>query len=77
MLEDLKEKEERCLRLDTELRHLLESLAIMLSTPVRFVDSSELSIKERIRDLLSDAKDKSTVTKLNIFFVYYSTMKQF
>ncbi|XP_014283811.1 coiled-coil domain-containing protein 170 isoform X2 [Halyomorpha halys] len=57
--EELKDKEERSLRLDTELRHLLESLAILLSSPVRFVESNELSIKERIRDLLSDAKDKS------------------
>ncbi|CAH1407639.1 unnamed protein product [Nezara viridula] len=57
--EELKDKEEKSLRLDTELRHLLESLAILLSSPVRFVESNELSIKERIRDLLSDAKDKS------------------
>ncbi|XP_014254517.1 coiled-coil domain-containing protein 170 isoform X3 [Cimex lectularius] len=57
--DDLKLKEEKGLRLETELRHLLESLAILLSSPVRFVESTEISIKDKIRDLINEAKDKS------------------
>ncbi|KAK9507669.1 hypothetical protein O3M35_007475 [Rhynocoris fuscipes] len=57
--EDLKQKEDKSMRLETELRHLLESLAILLSTPVRFVESNEISIKEKVRDLINEAKEKS------------------
>ncbi|BES94406.1 coiled-coil domain containing 170 [Nesidiocoris tenuis] len=57
--DDLRIKEEKALRLETELKHLLESLAILLSTPVRFVEAHESSIKEKVRDLINEAKDKS------------------
>ncbi|KAF6210174.1 hypothetical protein GE061_013276 [Apolygus lucorum] len=57
--DDLRSREEKALRLETELKHLLESLAILLSSPVRFVESNECSIKEKVRDLLNEAKDKS------------------
>ncbi|KAG8286374.1 hypothetical protein J6590_061594 [Homalodisca vitripennis] len=58
--DDLKQREEKGQRLQNELRHLLESLAIMLSTPCRFVESQECAVKDRIRELLSDNKDKSS-----------------
>lgn len=54
-------RDEKCQRLQNENRHLLESLAIMLSTPSRFVESLEGSIKERIRELLTENKDKTAV----------------
>lgn len=56
-------REEKCQRLQNENRHLLESLAIMLSTPSRFVESLEGSIKDRIRELLTENKDRAAVRK--------------
>ncbi|GLH16415.1 Coiled-coil domain-containing protein C6orf97, partial [Gryllus bimaculatus] len=57
---DLKLKEDKNQRLQNELRHLLESLAILLSSPGKYVESQEDSIKNRIRELLQDNKEKST-----------------
>ncbi|XP_073990319.1 coiled-coil domain-containing protein 170 isoform X2 [Rhodnius prolixus] len=57
--DELKQKEDKSMRLETELRHLLESLAIQLSTPIRFVESNEVSIKDKVRDLINEAKEKS------------------
>lgn len=65
--DDLKQREEKGQRLQNELRHLLESLAIMLSTPCRFVESHECSVKERIRELLNDNKDKTSVSSVSSF----------
>lgn len=59
--EDLKLKEEKLQRLQNELRHLLESLAIQLSSPARFVDTQEGSIKERLREIIQENKDRLTV----------------
>lgn len=61
---DLCQSEEKTIRVQNELRHVLESLAIMLGTPTKFCEASELSIKERIRDLLGENKDKSSVSRL-------------
>ena len=61
--EEVKIREEKWLRLQNELRHLIESLAIMLSSPSRFVESSEGCIKERIREILSDNKDLVVVSR--------------
>jgi hypothetical protein len=62
--DDLKQKDEKSQRLQNDLRHLLESLAITLSTPARFVESEESCIKERIRDLLHDVKEKCMVSSI-------------
>lgn len=61
LTEDLKLKEEKLQRLQNELRHLLESLAIQLSSPARFVDTQEGSIKERLREVVQENKDRLTV----------------
>lgn len=47
--------------MQNELRHLLESVAILISTPNRFVESHENAIKDRIREILADSKDQSLV----------------
>jgi len=60
-VEDLKLKEEKLQRLQNELRHLLESLAIQLSSPVRFVETQEGSIRERLREVLQENKDRLMV----------------
>ncbi|CAH1160270.1 unnamed protein product [Phaedon cochleariae] len=57
--DELKIKEEKIQRLHADYKHTLESLAIMLSTPSRFVDSLEEVIKDRIHEILDDNKDKS------------------
>ncbi|XP_039285474.1 coiled-coil domain-containing protein 170 [Nilaparvata lugens] len=57
--DDLKQREEKGNRLQNELRHLIESLAILLSTPVRFVESHESCVKERIREIICENQDKS------------------
>jgi ElaB/YqjD/DUF883 family membrane-anchored ribosome-binding protein len=61
LTEDLKLKEDKLQRLQNELRHLLESLAIQLSSPARFVDTQEGSIKERLREVMQENKDRLTV----------------
>lgn len=66
-VEELKMREEKCQRLQNENRHLLESLAIMLSTPSRFVESLEGSIKDRIREVLTENKDKTAVRALMVY----------
>lgn len=60
--EDLKAREEKTQRVQNEFRHLLESVAILISTPSRFVESHENAIKDRIREILVDNKDHSLVT---------------
>ncbi|XP_074113636.1 uncharacterized protein LOC141536796 isoform X1 [Cotesia typhae] len=55
--DDLKNREEKLSRVQNELRHLLESLAILVSTPNRFVESHENSIKDRIREITAENKD--------------------
>ncbi|CAL1689015.1 unnamed protein product [Lasius platythorax] len=57
--EDLKAREEKTQRVQNDLRHLLESLAILVSTPSRFVESHENAIKDRVREILADNKDQS------------------
>ncbi|RVE42097.1 hypothetical protein evm_013242 [Chilo suppressalis] len=57
--EDLRHREEKYQRLQTEYRSTLESIAILLSLPSRFVEAHESTIKDRIREILSDNKDKS------------------
>nr|CAD7571336.1 unnamed protein product [Timema californicum] len=58
--EDLKTRDEKLQRVQNELRHLLETLAIQLSSPARFVESTESSIRERLREVLQDNKDQSS-----------------
>ncbi|XP_070168634.1 coiled-coil domain-containing protein 170 isoform X2 [Polyergus mexicanus] len=57
--EDLKAREEKTQRVQNDSRHFLESLAILVSTPNRFVESHENAIKDRIREILADNKDQS------------------
>lgn len=61
--EDLRHREEKYQRLQTEFRNTLESIAILLSLPTRFVEAHESTIKDRIREILSDNKDKSVVSR--------------
>ncbi|KAB0799166.1 hypothetical protein PPYR_07046 [Photinus pyralis] len=58
--DDLKIQDEKIQRLHLEHQSTLEDVALLLSTPTRFVDSIEEAIKDRIRDLLADNRDKST-----------------
>ncbi|XP_023952719.2 coiled-coil domain-containing protein 170 isoform X2 [Bicyclus anynana] len=57
--EDLRHRDEKYQRLQTDFRNTMESIAILLSLPTRFVEAHESTIKDRIRELLSDNKDKS------------------
>lgn len=59
--DELKVREERGHRLQNELRHLLETLAIAMSTPARFVESTEEGVKNRIREIVQESKDKCLV----------------
>ncbi|KAK5643627.1 hypothetical protein RI129_007472 [Pyrocoelia pectoralis] len=58
--DDLKIQDEKFQRLHLEHRSALEDIALLLSTPSRFVDSIEEAIKDQIRDILADYRDKST-----------------
>ncbi|XP_063533193.1 coiled-coil domain-containing protein 170 isoform X2 [Cydia strobilella] len=57
--EDLRHRDEKYQRLQTEFRNTMESIAILLSLPTRFVEAHESTIKDRIREILSDNKDKT------------------
>ncbi|KAK6640483.1 hypothetical protein RUM44_012178 [Polyplax serrata] len=52
-------KEEKSHRLQSELRLFLESLAIALSTPTRFVGSTEDEIKNGIKAIVQESKEKA------------------
>lgn len=66
-------------RVQNELRHLLESLAILVSGPNRYVESHENSIKDRIREILAENKDQALVFRLSyrIFSTNVSLMERF
>lgn len=57
--EDLRHRDEKHQRLQAEFRNTMESIAILLSLPTRFVEAHESTIKDRIREILSENKDKS------------------
>ncbi|ENN80621.1 hypothetical protein YQE_02963, partial [Dendroctonus ponderosae] len=57
--EEIKVRDDRVQRLQAEQKHTLESLAIQLSTPTRFVDSIEMTIKEKLHEVLSENKEKT------------------
>lgn len=68
--DELKLKEDKIQRLHTDHKHTLESIAIVLSTPSRFVESLETTIKDRIHEILSENQEKSAVKfykLINIF----------
>ncbi|PBC29996.1 Coiled-coil domain-containing protein [Apis cerana cerana] len=57
--EDLMQREEKCQRLQTDYRHFLESLAVLVSGPNRFIESQENAIKDRVREILAESKDQA------------------
>ncbi|CAL7934683.1 unnamed protein product [Xylocopa violacea] len=57
--EDLKHREEKAQRAQTELRRVLESLAMLVSSPNRFVEPDENGIKDRVREILAENKDQA------------------
>ncbi|XP_013136804.1 PREDICTED: coiled-coil domain-containing protein 170 [Papilio polytes] len=57
--EDLRHRDEKYQKLHSEFRNTMESIAILLSLPTRFVEAHETTIKDRIREILGDNKDKS------------------
>ncbi|XP_076655762.1 coiled-coil domain-containing protein 170 isoform X2 [Halictus rubicundus] len=57
--DELKHRDEKMQRAQHETRHLLESLAILVSGPNRFVESHENAIKDRIREILAENKDQA------------------
>lgn len=60
-IDDIKIREDKNQRLQHEYRAAMESIAILLSLPTRYIDCNENSIKDRIREILSDNKDLSVV----------------
>lgn len=85
-IEDLRHRDEKFQRLHAEFRNTMESIAILLSLPTRFVEAHESTIKDRIREVLSENKDKSMVSipillkieyyiefkEIRVFFFYIS-----
>ncbi|CAH1110880.1 unnamed protein product [Psylliodes chrysocephalus] len=60
MRDEIKAKDERMQRLSADHKHSLETLAILLSNPSRYVDSLEASIKERIHEILNENNEKTS-----------------
>lgn len=65
--EDLRHRDEKYQRIQAEFRNTMESIAILLSLPTRFVEAHESTIKDRIREILSDNKDKTVVSQTKLF----------
>lgn len=65
------QREEKCQRLQTELRHFLESLAVLVSGPNRFVESHENAIKDRIKEILAENKDQALVLLPHFPILYF------
>jgi hypothetical protein len=63
-------REEKATRSQCELRRVLEGLAVQLSSPARFVDAQEESIRERIRELQHECKERSVVS-FNLCILVY------
>lgn len=61
-------REEKIQRLQADHKNSLESLAIILSTPSRFVECLEATIKDRIHEILTDNQEKSAVKYQSIYF---------
>lgn len=55
------QREEKWQRLQTEYRHFLESLAVLMGGPNRFIESQENAIKDRVREILAESKDQAIV----------------
>ena len=59
--DDVKKKEEKIQEVQNELTHLLETLAIITSTPTHFVEPQIHTIKDRIKQIVHDIKEKTMV----------------
>ena len=70
------QRDEKCQRVQAELRHLLESLAMLVSGPNRFIESHENVIKDRIREILAENKDQALVLLhfSHYFLLYLSSL---
>ncbi|XP_065211761.1 coiled-coil domain-containing protein 170 isoform X3 [Planococcus citri] len=56
---DVKKKEEKIQEVQNELTHLLETLAIITSTPTHFVEPQIHTIKDRVKQIVHDIKEKT------------------
>jgi hypothetical protein len=72
--EEVKSREEKASRSQCELRRVLEGLAVQLSSPSRFVDAQEENIRERIRELQHECKEKSIVSNMIISIKGFSRL---
>lgn len=70
--ENLGITEDRANKAEKELKNFQESVAIQLSSGSRMVDSTPLGIRERIKDLMLELKEKQYVSetdfKTNLVF---------
>jgi hypothetical protein len=69
LLENLGIMEDRANKAEKELRNFQESMAIQLSSGSRMVDPTPLGIRERIKDVLLELKEKQYVCIVICFFV--------
>lgn len=60
-LDELKQKEDKIQEVQNGLTHFLETLAIITSTPTHFVEPQASTIKERVKEIVHEAKEKSLV----------------
>ncbi len=58
---ELKQKDDKIQEVQNELIHLLETLAIITSTPTHFVEPQAMTIRERVKEIVHEIKEKSVV----------------
>nr|XP_031845518.1 coiled-coil domain-containing protein 170 isoform X4 [Nomia melanderi]XP_031845519.1 coiled-coil domain-containing protein 170 isoform X4 [Nomia melanderi] len=57
--DESKQREEKLQRAQNDTRRILETLAVLLGGPNRFVESHENAIKDRVREILAENKDQA------------------
>jgi SUMO ligase MMS21 Smc5/6 complex component len=62
--------EEKANRYEKELRNFQESVAIQLSSGARMVDATAIGIRERIKDIQLDLKEKQFVGGFQLLAEY-------
>lgn len=62
ILGEIKQKEDRIQEVQNELTHLLETLAIVTSSPTHFVEPQVITIRERVKEIVHELKEKSVAS---------------
>lgn len=72
---DLRGHDEKCQKMQIDLQHFLESLAVCLTSSDGYVQSTEHGVKDAVKRLVNDLATKTTVNQLWYFRGLYKNDK--